>query len=68
MTSIRREFQNENGDMVAILIENDYRGVTISAFGPSGVVEYTWTPLEAKTIRELLELLEPSYVKPSDPE
>lgn len=61
MISVRREFMNEIGNQISILVQHDPRGVTISCFGPTSEVEHTYTPMEARVIRELLTLLEPAY-------
>ena len=61
MISVRAEILNENGKPVTIAVTRDQRGVTISAQGPDIQVEQPFTELEARTIKELLILLEPAY-------
>jgi len=61
MTFVRSEFLNELGHKIALTINHDERGVTVSASGPTSQVEHTWTPLEARELRRLLQLIEPAY-------
>lgn len=65
MISIRREFENENGNTISIVVVHDQKGVTVSAYSKDSEVQHTWTPMEAKTLRELLTLLEPAYKNPA---
>jgi hypothetical protein len=51
-------FVNELGNSINMSIEQDERGVTISANGPTSTVEHTWTPMEAEALRKLLNLKE----------
>lgn len=63
MIIIKRMLINELGHEISLSVTHDQAGVTISAEGPTSQVELIWTPMEAMAIRELLELLEPSYKK-----
>lgn len=51
----RAGFKNELGNDISMDVVSDDRGITVSASGPTSQVEHTWTPLEAKHLRDLLD-------------
>lgn len=38
-------------------VENDDRGITVTAHGPTSDVEHTWTPMEAIHLRDMLSVI-----------
>jgi hypothetical protein len=61
MISIQTTFKNENENEIQMTITHDEEGVRVQAFGPTSHVNHVWTPVEAKVLRTMLELLEPAY-------
>lgn len=61
MIKISKGFSNEEGNQIELEVCYDNRGVTISATGPTGKVEHTWTPGEAEVLYELMSLVRPGY-------
>ena len=60
MKEVARVFDNELGNTIEMRVIDDERGITVYAKGPKSEVEHTWTPLEAKNLRELLNFEYPS--------
>lgn len=54
----RHRFIDELGNLIVIQVTRDDRGITVTARGPGTEVEHTWTPREAKILRELLHMEE----------
>ena len=54
-------FVNELGNQITMTIEeHDHgNGITVTVTGPTGTVEHTWTPAEARTLYALLHSICP---------
>ena len=52
-----RGFYNEHGNWVAMTVTKDDNGITVSAVGLSSQVEHTWTPMEAKELARLIDVV-----------
>lgn len=48
---------NELGNTIPMSVIKDERGVTVTASGPHSEVEHTWTPIEAMTLRDMLNTI-----------
>jgi hypothetical protein len=55
------EFVNELGNKIRMEIAVTPDSVTVIAEGPTSLVEHTWTPMEARILRELLLATEPMF-------
>ena len=59
---VMKEFTNELGNKIRMNVVADERGITVEAESPTSLVEHTWTPMEAKALREMLESIEKNQV------
>lgn len=64
MATFQKSFYNENNNSVFMKVENDDRGITVTAHGPTSDVEHTWTPMEAIHLRDMLSVIITEELRP----